>query len=679
MTYSILGVLSLVGPLLPLAAVIGSQRGGTSPGRGAPGDDRAGGVGEANSRHPSTRPKANRLADQSSLYLRMHAHNPVDWYPWGEEALAKARSEGRLIFLSIGYSSCYWCHVMERESFMDEEVAEMLNEHFVAIKVDREEQPDIDEIYMTALQIYFQLIRSPQGGGWPLTMLLTPNAKPVMGGTFFPPRDRGPHTGLLRVLRLVQRAWQEKPEPLRENADLLAELVKRQLQQPSAPKVKLQQRLIDNVLGALAEQFDPQHGGFGYSQTDPRIPKFPQPSNLVFLLDVARRDGAAPGPGGQSTAGQAEAMLVSTLEKMAAGGIRDHLGGGFHRYSTDRYWAIPHFEKMLYDNAQLCSVYAEACRLTGREDFRGVVEETAEFVLREMCGPEGGFYSAIDAETDAEEGRYYVWQRDELAQILSEQEFRLLADAYGIGEDGNFEGRHVLLLPRPLEQTARMRQSTEDQLRRQLAPIRNKLKQARDRRKRPVTDTKVLTAWNGLMIRGLADAGRVLGERRYTEAAEKAAAFVLEKLRAADGRLLRTLGDGRARLGGYLDDYAFLVDGLIALHRATGRRGWLQEADRLTVAQIDLFWDDQRGGFFFTSEDHDTPITRSKDPTDSALPSGNGVAAGNLVYLAGELERPEYLDRAEETLRAFAPLLEHSPAAMPRMAVSLAAFLDARR
>ena len=692
MTYQTITLLfSLLALLLPLGAILGCQRGGTSSGGEASADDRTTQKGKLASEQPS-----NRLAGETSLYLLMHSHNPVDWYPWGEEALAKAKAEHKLIFLSIGYSSCYWCHVMERESFMDDEVADFLNEHFVCIKVDREERPDIDQIYMTALQIYFQVIRSPQGGGWPLTMFLTPDTRPVMGGTYFPPRDKAGQTGLLTAGNLIYEAWQKDPKQLRENADLLARLVKRQLQQQPAGETAPDLGLLDDALMALAEEFDPEYGGFGYNAANPRMPKFPQPSNLVFLLDRARRGARVSDPargrldretghnlghdsGPDPSDARAESMLTTTLEKMAGGGIRDHLGGGFHRYSTDRFWAIPHFEKMLYDNAQLASVYAEAYRLTGREDFRRVVRETLDFVLREMTGPEGGFYAAIDAETGAEEGRYYVWESDELAELLDDRQLQLLADAYGIGAEANFEGRHVLLLPRPLQETAKIRQSTEEQLRRELAPIREKLLTARGRRERPSTDTKLLTAWNGLMIRGFADAGRVLDDRGYIGAAETAADSLLENLRNPQGRLLRTFADGRARLNAYVDDYAFLVDGLIALHQATGERRWLEEADRLTATQIDLFWDDQRGGFFFTSSDHETLLARSKDPTDSALPSGNAVSAANLVYLAKELDKPEYLDRAEETLRAFTPMLQQLPGGMPRMAASLAGFLDARR
>ena len=656
--------LSIAVLLLPLAVTFGCGRAGPLPEvKTAPKKESK--LQPTPHEHP-----ANRLAKETSLYLLMHAHNPVDWYPWGEEAFAKAKAEGKLIFLSIGYSSCYWCHVMERETFMDQEVADLLNEHFVCIKVDREERPDIDEIYMTALQIYFHLIRSPRGGGWPLTMFLTPDARPVMGGTYFPPRDKNGLPGLMTVLGRVQEAWEENPARLKENAELLSEFAKQQLQQQaSGEKVALEPGLTDGVAIALAEQFDPRFGGFGYSEMNPQLPKFPQPSNLEFLIHRAREQGDE----------QARSMLLTTLEKMAAGGIRDHLGGGFHRYSTDRFWAIPHFEKMLYDNGQLASVYAKAYQFGGHEDFRRIVDEILQFVLREMTGPEGGFYSAIDAETEAEEGRFYVWRRDELTDLLDADEFQLLAEVYGIGEKGNFEGFYTLLLPQPILHTAEARETSEQQLREELAPVLEKLFAARSLRERPLTDTKVLTAWNGLMIRGFADAGRLLERPEYIEAAERTARFILDNLSTPEGRLLRTYGDGRAKLNAYLDDYAFLADGLIALHRATGRPGWLREADRLTTLQIELFWDEQGGGFFFTSSDHESLLARSKDPTDSALPSGNAVAAGNLVYLAEHLDNPDYLDRAKQTVEAFGPLLKSSPAGMPRMAIALAELLETRK
>ncbi len=619
---------------------------------------------------PESRP-ANHLAGETSPYLLLHAHNPVDWYPWGEAAFEKAKREGKLVFLSIGYSSCYWCHVMARESFSNEAIAKFLNQYFVAIKVDREERPDVDEIYMTALQVYLQAVGSPQGGGWPLSMFLTPEAEPIMGGTYFPPNDREGMVGLMTVLRHLQTAWDERRQSLEKSAGQLAKIVNRQLRGHAGERVALDRRLVEGVLDALEDQYDPRFGGFGYHAVNPRYPKFPQPSNLVYLLSRAGH-----GKEGDAGADSARAMLLGTLDRMARGGIRDHLGGGFHRYSTDRFWEIPHFEKMLYDNAQLAGIYSEAYRLTGRADYRRLVRQLVAFVLREMRSPEGGFYSALDAETDGHEGLYYAWDRDELERLLDGPQFALLAEVYGVGEHPNFENHYVLLLRRPPAEVAAEHGWEEAELQRRLDPIRAKLLQARQKRQRPEIDTKILCAWNGLLIRGLADAGRILDEPSYREAARDAAEFLLANLRTDDGRLLRTYGAGRAKLNAYLDDYAFLADGLIALHQATGRRQWLDRAARLTDKQIELFWDDEQGGFYFTSRDHQALIARSKDPADSALPSGNAVSVSNLLYLAEQLDQPAYRRRAEETLRTFAPLLKRSPAAMPRMAVGLATWLD---
>ena len=682
MSTTILGILALSLLLVPLAFAFGCERTDTETDHSDASDKAAPKLSSnmsdknesaAHSSHKEHPP--NRLANETSLYLLLHSHNPVDWYPWGEEAFSTAAQENKLVFLSIGYSSCYWCHVMERESFMDDDIAAALNEHFVSIKVDREERPDVDQIYMTALQIYFRLTGSPRGGGWPLTMFLTPDGRPIMGGTYFPPHDRNGQTGLAKVLELVQQAWEEKPQQLGENADVLATLVRRQLEEHPAPSNDtLDESLLRHVQQALRAEFDPEWGGFGYNQANPRYPKFPQPSNLLFLLDQARRFRDE----NPQAANEAETMLLLTIEKMAAGGIWDHVGGGFHRYSTDRFWAVPHFEKMLYDNAQLATVYAEAYALTGRMEFRRTAEAVCDFVLREMTDERGGFFAAIDAETDGEEGRYYVWTANELSKVLDDKQWQLAADVYGLNHRPNFEGRYVLLADRSLASVAAKRDLTADQLHTQFDAINAALLRTRNARKRPLTDTKVLTSWSGLMIRGLADTGRILDNPRYTEAAARAAHFVLENLRTPEGRLLRTFGAGRAHLNAYLDDYAFLVDGLLSLHRATNEPQWLDEAQRLTDKQIELFADQRAGGFFFTTNDHEKLIARSKDPTDSALPSGNAVAAGNLIYLAQALERPEYLALAEKTLRAFAPQMEPHAVGMPRMAVSLAAWLDAK-
>jgi uncharacterized protein len=610
----------------------------------------------------------NRLAKESSPYLLLHAHNPVDWYPWGDEALAKARAEKKLIFLSVGYASCYWCHVMERESFLDEEIAAALNKNFVCIKVDREERPDIDEVYMQALQVYLRLIGSKSGGGWPLSMFLTPDAKPLMGGTYFPPRDKEGRMGFLTVIARVEQAWNSDRDKWQKTGDSLAEYVAESLRQrPLLRVVKLEPALVDGVLLGLGKQFDATYGGFSFDPNNPQRPKFPEAPNLVFLADYARRN-----PGDTS-----RRMLNTTLEKIARGGIRDHVGGGFHRYSTDRYWRVPHFEKMLYDNGQLASVYSQAYELAPREEYRRAVDEGLTFVLREMTDKDGGFYSAIDAETNAKEGRYYVWDRQEVQAALTPDEFALWSGVYGISGQPNFEGHWIPLLSRSLAEEAKARKQDEAVLADQLKAINAKLLAVRSKRPRPLVDTKILTGWNGLMIRGLADAGRVFKNDAHNQAAARAADFVLTHMKDPQGRLLRSYAGGQAKVLAYLDDYAFLIDGLIALARATGDDRWLKAAGELTDRQLALFWDEQVGGFFYTSSEHEVLITRSKLPVDAATPSPAAVAATNLVYLAKALDKPEYLERAQKCLRSVSPILAENPEAVPQSGVALAAWLEA--
>ena len=622
----------------------------------------------------AAKPKhTNRLAQETSPYLLQHAHNPVDWYPWGEEALAKAKKENKLIFLSVGYSSCHWCHVMERESFLDDEIAKLMNEHFVCIKVDREERPDIDGIYMTALHVYQQLAGGRRGGGWPMSMFLTPEAEPIFGGTYFPARDGDRHegsTGFLTIVKTIQGLWAKSPERIREDAKAIAKFTKAELEnRRGALTVPLDDALVASVQEALAEQYDERYGGFGFDLGNPARPKFPEPSNLVFLVDRVRR----------AKDEQAKTMLVGTLERMSLGGIRDHLGGGFHRYSVDRYWSIPHFEKMLYDNGQLASVYAQAHELTGRDDFRRVTIELCDFILREMTDETGGFYAALDAESEHEEGKFYRWDNSEVEQALTPEEFALFAFCYGLDGDPNFEEKYYApQLPRTLDELASQKKLTEAELEAQLVPIRKKLFDLRAKRPRPLTDTKILTADNGLMIGGLADAGRILKEPRYLEAAARSAEFVLTKLRQPDGRLYRTYGGGQAKLNGYLNDYAFLADGLIRLYQATGDKRWAGEADAITQKQIELFADDMGSAFFFTSKDHEALLARTKELTDNALPAGNSIAATNLIFLAVELKKPEYLSRASKTVAATAAILQNSPGAAPWMATAIPALADAR-
>lgn len=613
---------------------------------------------------------ANRLAKETSPYLLQHAHNPVDWYPWGEEAMAKAKKEGKLIFLSVGYSSCHWCHVMERESFLDDEIAAYLNKHFVCIKVDREERPDIDSIYMTALQVYNQLAGTGRGGGWPMSMFLTPEAEPVFGGTYFPARDgdRGPSTGFLTLVKRVQEVWAKSPDKIREDGKTIVKYTKTELEsRRPAVLTPIDDALYASVQKELEGQFDEKWGGFGFSEISDARPKFPEPSNLAYLIDRVQR----------SKDEEAQRMLAFTLEKMEMGGIRDHLGGGFHRYSTDRYWRIPHFEKMLYDNGQLAGIYAEAYRLTGREDFRRVCEELCDFVLREMTDTSGGFYAALDADAEDEEGKFYRWEQSEVQKLLTKEEFQLFSVVYGLTGEPNFEEKYYApQLAKPMAENAKSLKLTESELETQLAPVRKKLLDARSKRARPLTDTKILTADNGLMIGGLADAARILKNDRYLAAAIKAADFVLANLRTKEGRLLRTYSTageegGKAKLNAYLDDYAFLVDGLIRLHQATGDKKWLTAADEITTKQIELFQDEKGGGFYFTSSDHEALFARGKNPVDGAIPSGNSVAAGNLLQLAKILKKPELVSVAQKTITSSAGLLEQSPTAAPRMAVAI--------
>lgn len=622
----------------------------------------------------TTAPKhSNRLAKETSPYLLQHAYNPVDWYPWGEEALAKAKQEGKLIFLSIGYSSCHWCHVMERESFHDEEIAKFLNANFVCIKVDREERPDVDSVYMTSLNMVNQLDGNSRGGGWPLSMFLTDAAEPFFGGTYFPARDgdrQAGSTGFLTIVTKLHEMWAKDAKAVRERAATVVKFTKAELERRrGALTVALNDALLVGTQDALAEEFDPKHGGFGYSP-DGRRPKFPVSSNLAFLLDRVRRTGDP----------QAKQMLVFTLERMSQGGIRDHLGGGFHRYSVDRYWQIPHFEKMLYDNGQLASIYAQAFELTGRDDFRRVTVELCDFVLRELTDAGGAFYAALDADSEGEEGKFYRWERPEVEQVLTADEFKLFAQVYGLDGNPNFEEKfYAPQLSKPLAETAASLKLTEADLEAKLAPIRKKLFDVRAPRVRPRTDTKILTADNGLMIGGLADAGRLLKEPRYVAAAAKAAEFVLENLRTADGRLLRTYGGGAAKLNGYLNDYAYLADGLVRLHKASGDGRWLDEAAALTARQIELFGDERAGGFFFTSHDHEALLARLKEPSDNAVPSGNSVAAHNLIALAILKQKPEYLPLASKAIAATVIVTQSNPSAAPWMMTAIPALADARQ
>ncbi|HUE73082.1 MAG TPA: thioredoxin domain-containing protein, partial [Pirellulaceae bacterium] len=554
--------------------------------------------------------------------------------------------------------------------------------NFICIKVDREERPDIDSIYMTSLYTYNRLAGSRAGGGWPLSMFLTPDGEPFFGGTYFPARDgdRGPTTGFLTIVQRVTEVWKEKPDNIKDDAKVIVAHTKAELEGArKAVLTEINEDLYLGVLPELADQFDEKHGGFGFLEEQPQKPKFPEPSNLVYLLDFARRYQDSENAERKAEAANARTMLVATLEKMSLGGIHDHLGGGFHRYSVDRYWRIPHFEKMLYDNGQLASVYAQGFDLTQREDFKRITRGICDFVLREMTDQAGGFYAAIDADSEHEEGKFYRWEKEEVLKLLAADEAELFSKVYGLTEEPNFEEKYYApQLAQPLSAIAAGMKTTEADLEQRLAPIRAKLLAARSKRVRPLIDTKILTADNGLMIGGLADAGRILKEPRYIAAAEKAAEFVLANLRTKEGRLLRTYSGGQAKLNAYLNDYAYLTDGLIRLHRATGDKRWLAAADEITAKQLELFADDAGGGFFFTSIDHERLFTRAKDPVDGASPAGSSVSALNLLTLARKLERPEYVKHAKGAIESVTAILEASPTAVPLMATAVPRLLEAK-
>lgn len=610
----------------------------------------------------------NRLSNESSPYLLQHRHNPVDWYPWGDEAFEKAKRENKMIFLSVGYAACHWCHVMERESFIDPEIAAKLNENFVCIKVDREERPDVDHIYMTAVQLI------SGNGGWPMSVFLVPDARPFWGGTYFPARDgdRGNTTGFLTVLEQIDSAWITQRDKVVQQAEALTRAIK--ANQGHRPKDASEQPydafLVDAVVASLLDQYDPLHGGFG-SQT--RGPKFPEPSNLVFLLDRWQRSSV-----NEAQRESAKRMLLRSLDGMISGGVYDHLGGGFHRYSVDERWQIPHFEKMLYDNAQLVSVYAEAYARTGIEEYRQVVEATCDFVLRELTSADGAFFSSLDADSEGEEGKFYRWTAEELKKFDGQSEYSEFASVYRLNGTPNFETH--FFVPDPgatLSLIAERRSESFAALSARLSNVRATIWAERNQRVRPPTDTKILTSWNGLMIRGLADAGRILGRTDYSDAAVGAAKFIMSNSRNHDGRLLRSHAGGEAKLNGYLDDYAFMAAGFIALHRSLHDERLLRAAARLTDQQIEWFWDDQAGGFFYTSSDHPELIVRVKDPVDGALPSGSSVTAENLMYLSEQGVEGDYSQRLQDTLQSIAPLIRRSPAAAPRATAVIAAMLDA--
>ncbi len=569
----------------------------------------------------------NHLINETSPYLLQHANNPVDWYPWGEEALSKAQKEDKPILLSIGYSACHWCHVMERESFEDPGIARIMNDNYVCIKVDREERPDLDTIYMNAVQAL------TGGGGWPMTVFLTPDARPFYGGTYFPPEDRGGMVGFPKLLTRVAEAFRSRRgEVVQTTNELLNHI---QPQPPARGSNPLSAEVLHDAMATLVQGFDFDNGGFGSA------PKFPQPMIYEFLLHYyhINKDPFA------------LQMVELSAERMGRGGMYDQIGGGFHRYSTDAHWLVPHFEKMLYDNALLSRLYLHLFQATGNGWYRRIAEETLDYVLREMTDPAGGFYSTQDADSEGVEGKFFVWSIDEIVSLLGSEDGPIVAGYLGATEGGNFEGRNIFHLPEATGSYAEKHGLSIEEFIDKVQRGKSVLLEEREKRIHPARDEKILTAWNGLMIRSFAEAASILEREDYRQAALNSATFILDNLRK-DGRLLRTYKDGQAKLNGYLEDYSFMAHGLLALYEATFDSRWFDEANALGRDMVDLFWDEAQGIFYDTSRDHEALVVRPRDFFDNATPCGGSVATGVFLQLEVLTGDGEYSRRASAAMHA---------------------------
>ena len=589
----------------------------------------------------------NNLSLEKSPYLLQHADNPVNWYPWGEEAFQKARLEDKPIFLSIGYSTCHWCHVMAHESFEDPEVAQLMNDLFVSIKVDREERPDIDKIYMTACQIM------NNSGGWPLTIIMTPDKKPFFAGTYFPKETRFGRLGLIDLMKKIDELWNNQRRELINSSERITYAL--QDLNLESPGESLNQKTLEKAYTQLISQFDNENGGFGFA------PKFPTPHNLLFLLRVYKRGNNS----------KALSIVEKTLKEMRKGGIFDHIGYGFHRYSTDKKWLVPHFEKMLYDNALLAMVYTETYQATKKKEYKKTVEQIFEYVLRDMISPEGAFYSAEDADSEGEEGKFYTWKLEELDSILNPEESKLFKLIFNIEPNGNYleqltsehTGKNIPHLIRSLRNISEELKIDLEELVSIVEKSREKLFKIRENRIRPHLDDKILTDWNSLMIAALAKGGYVFNKKKYIYAAQNAMKFIVENLIDGNGDLLHRYRDGSAEIKAFLDDYSFLIWALIELYEATLDTKYLSQAINLADRQIDLFWDKEIGGFFFTAESSKDLITRQKQIYDGALPSGNSVAMLNLLRLFQITGESKYEVKADEISRVFAESVKINPSA----------------
>jgi len=594
----------------------------------------------------------NQLADQSSPYLLQHADNPVAWQPWSDDAFDLARRENKPVFLSVGYSTCHWCHVMAHESFEDDAVAAVLNEHFVPIKVDREELPDVDAQYMLATQAYYALAGNPRGGGWPNSVWLLPDGRPFFAGTYFPKPQ------FIALLDRLNEHWHNEPEQIEHNASVITQYMQQLAGVDAADDVTLDQPLIDQAVTFITRRFDPTHGGFGSA------PKFPPHGALKLLAAEHRR----------THDDDLLKMFTATLNAMRRGGVYDHVGGGFHRYATDARWFLPHFEKMLYDNAQLIRAYADGCLLAGDEQHRAVIDETVDWLQREMTDAGGAFHAAIDADSEGQEGKFYVWHINEIRKVLGD-DADLFIKTYNIQPDGNWTDEATG--DQPGTNIPFLEDDVPANQRERLTELRTQLRQVRDQRVHPHLDDKVLVSWNGLMIAALAYAGRQLDAPRYTDAAKKAATFILNRMRQDDGTLRRVYRAGRTAQPGYLDDYAYMIDALVELYETTGENRWLDEARTLAGVMIDRFEDPAAGGFFFTANDHDGRVLRSKNPSSGGnMPSPNGVAAEALMRLGKLTGDANYTAAGYRTLCAFAGLIKSQPYAADDLLVALVRYLD---
>jgi uncharacterized protein YyaL (SSP411 family) len=592
----------------------------------------------------------NQLINETSPYLLQHAHNPVNWYPWGDESLSLAKKENKPIFLSIGYSACHWCHVMEKESFENEEIAEFLNKHFVSIKVDREERPDLDEIYMTAVMAI------SGSGGWPMTVFLTPDLKPFYGGTYFPPEDKWGRIGFKNLLTRISEFWHDEQsrQKLLQDAELLCQNIEQQtsMAMPVDEHATIGKGLLGHATHQLKEAFDKEWGGFS------RAPKFPPSNAISFLLRDYHHTGDL----------HSLEMATLTLDKMCEGGMYDHLAGGFHRYSVDPIWLVPHFEKMLYDNAQLAMVYTEAYQVTGNKKYARIAQQTFDYEMTYMTDDTGTIYSSEDADSEGKEGIFYLWRKEELEQILGGKDVEIFSRYYNVKRNGNFtspepyhQGLNILHIRKSLEAVARDFDREEVNLERALSSMRKRLLKVRDKRIRPGLDDKIITSWNALMISAYARGYQVYEDERYLKAADKAASFLMERMRTEDGKLLRTFRKEQSKLPAYLEDYAYTCRALIDLYETAFNEQWLFKAGEFAEEMITQFWDEKSAGFFNTSSLHKNLIVRTKSTNDSALPSPLGVAAEALFRLSVLLDREEYLKRAQRILEANLPYMEKAP------------------